>query len=277
MLENTLPTTPGAFLGYRKDGVTPIYLIAGGAPDDESGEGQPQQEDQNPPAQAEVTPPEPPADDAAVNADAKRVDQLPSWAQKLIKDTRTEAADWRSKLKDAQKAADDATAQDRPSQDEITQQVKTDFAQQIAKALGLVSEEETPIDPQKVIETLTAERDTTATERDSERERHRRALIELAVHRASQKVGADPDALLDSRTFLKTVRDMDPDSDDFSTSLTEVITTAVENNPKFKAATQAGPPARSGGEFTGGPGGRRPDSEPSIDEFRARRKKRASS
>ncbi|GAA2895480.1 hypothetical protein [Nonomuraea rubra] len=253
MPENTVPTT------------------------DDSGEGQPQQE-QNPPAGAGVTPSEPPAaDEAGVNPDAKRVDQLPTWAQKLIKDTRAEAADWRSKLKDAQKTADEATAKQGPSPEEITEKVKTDFAQQIAKALGLAAEEETPIDPQKVIETLTAERDTTAKERDSERERHRRALIELAVHRASQKVGADPDALLDSRSFLKAVRDMDPDADDFSTSLTETIQTAVENNPKFKAATQAGPPARSGGEFTGGPGERAPSSEPSIDEFRARRKKRASS
>ncbi|MFG3438336.1 hypothetical protein ACGF0J_13925 [Nonomuraea sp. NPDC047897] len=277
MLENTLPTTPGAFLGYRKDGVTPIYLIAGGAPDNESGEGQPQQEE-TAPAQAEVTPPEPAAaDDTAVNPDAKRVDQLPSWAQKLIKETRAEAADYRSKLKDAQKVADEATGAQGPSPDEITEQVKSDFAQQIAKALGLVAEEEKPLDPQQVIETLTAERDSTAKERDQERERHRRALIELAVHRASQKVGADPDALLDSRSFLKAVRDLDPDAEDFSTTLSETIATAVENNPKFKAATQAGPPARSGGEFTGGPGGRRTDSEPSIDEFRARRKKRASS
>ncbi|MEV0379800.1 hypothetical protein [Nonomuraea sp. NPDC050643] len=254
MPENTVPTTDG------------------------SGEGQPQQEEQNPSAGAEVTPPATSAtDDTPVNPDAKRVDQLPPWAQKLIKDTRSEAADWRSKLKDAQKAADDATAQQGPSQEEITEQVKTDFAQQIAKALGLASEEEKPIDPQKVIETLTAERDSTATERDQERERHRRALIELAVHRASQKVGADPDALLDSRSFLKAVRDMDPDADDFSAGLAETIQTAVENNPKFKSATQAGPPARSGGEFTGGPGERASSSEPSIDEFRARRKKRASS
>ncbi|MFD0659761.1 DUF7239 family protein [Thermocatellispora tengchongensis] len=169
MLENTLPTTPGALIGYRKDGVTPIYLIAGGAPDDESGEGQPQQEEQTPSAGAEVTPPEPPAgDDTAVNPDAKRVDQLPSWAQKLIKDTRAEAADYRSKLKDAQKAADDATAKQGPSQEEITEQVKTEFAQQIARAIGLAAEEEKPIDPQQVIETLTAERDTTAKERDAE-------------------------------------------------------------------------------------------------------------
>ncbi|MFD0659762.1 hypothetical protein [Thermocatellispora tengchongensis] len=97
------------------------------------------------------------------------------------------------------------------------------------------------------------------------------------MHRASQKVGADPDALIDSRSFLKSVRDMDPDAEDFSTALMETIQTAVENNPKFKAAAQAGPPARSGGEFTGGPGGRPASSEPSIDEFRARRKKRASS
>ncbi|NRQ31286.1 hypothetical protein HII36_05465 [Nonomuraea sp. NN258] len=275
MLENTLPTTPGALLGYRKDGVTPIYLIAGGAPED--GEGQSEQQDaQISPAETGVTPPEEPAVDEPVNPDARRVDQLPSWAQKLIKDARKEAGDYRTRLADAQKSADEATKQQGPSQEEITNQVKSDFAQQIAKALGLAAEE-TPPSPEQVIETLTAERDTTAAERDKERERHRRALIELAVHRASQKVGADPDALLDSRSFLKAVRDMDPDADNFSTSLAETIQTAVENNPKFKAASQAGPPARSGGEFTGGPGERAPSSEPSIDEFRALRRKRASS
>ncbi|WP_433426340.1 hypothetical protein ACQP1V_42690 (plasmid) [Microtetraspora malaysiensis] len=274
MLENTtLPTTPGAILGYRRNG-QPIRLIAGGAPEPGEGEGQPQD---TPPA--EITPPtdpEPATEQEPVNPNARRVDELPNWAQKLIKDARTEAADFRTRLKDAQKAADEATASQGPSQDEITQQVKTDFAAQIAKALGLVAEEEKPLDPQQVIEQLTSERDTTAKERDSEKGRHRQALIELAVHRGSTKAGADPDALLDSRSFLKVVRELDPDDKEFSAAIVEAIQLAVENNPKYRAAAQAGPPARSGGEFTGGPGGRDPNTEPSIDDFRKQRKKKPS-
>ncbi|WP_345486038.1 hypothetical protein, partial [Planotetraspora phitsanulokensis] len=159
----------------------------------------------------------------------------------------------------------------------VTAAAQADFAQKIGKALGLISdEEEKPVDPQTVIDTLTSERDTTAKERDSEKERHRRALIELAVHRASTKAGADPDALLDSRSFVKSVREMNPDDENFSTQLSDAIALAMENNPKFQAATQAGPPARSGGEFAGGPGGRASSpTETTVDEFRAQRKKRA--
>ncbi len=272
MIENTLPTTPGALLGLKKNG-QPIRVQAGGAPDDEPGEGQPQET----PPQVEATPEVTPEADAG-RPDPKKVDDLPSWAQKLIKDTRTEAADFRTQLKAMQKAASDATAQAGPTPEEVTAQAQAEFAQKIGKALGLITEEEQPLDPQQVIEKLSSEKDQTAKERDQEKERHRRALIELAVHRGSTKVGADPDALLDSRSFLKVVRDLDPDGADFSTQLTDAIQLAVENNPKFKAATQAGPPARSGGEFTGGPGGRSNDPEhKTVDDFRAQRKKRPTS
>ncbi|MER6171355.1 hypothetical protein [Streptosporangium sp. NPDC001681] len=271
MIENTLPTMPGAILGYRKNG-QPIRVQAGGAPDDEPSGGQPQES-----PSAEVTP-EVTTESDAGRPDPKKVDDLPEWAKKLIKDTRAEAADFRTKLKDAQKAAEESAATTGPTPEEVTARAQAEFAQKIGKALGLISEEEQPLDPQQVIDQLSSEKDQTAKERDQEKERHRRALIELAVHRGSTKVGADPDALLDSRSFLKVVRDLDPDGADFSTQLTDAIQLAVENNPKFKAATQAGPPARSGGEFTGGPGGRPNDAESkSVDDFRAQFKKRSSS
>jgi hypothetical protein len=274
MIDSMLPSAPGALLGYKKNG-QPIRVQAGGAPEDGEGEGQPQE---NTPPAAEVTPPaEPPATEERVNPDARRVDELPSWAQKLIKEARKEAGDYRTRLADAQKAADEATSKQGPSPEEVTAQAQAEFAQRIGKALGLIAEEEQPPKPEQIIEKLTSERDSTAKERDQERERHRRALIELAVHRGSTKVGADPDALLDSRSFLKAVRDLDPDASDFSTQLTEAIQLAVEHNPKFKAATLAGPPARSGGEFTGGPGERSSDAESmSIDDFRKRRKQKSS-
>ncbi len=226
---------------------------------------------------AEVTPTQV-ADDTKVDPNAKRVDQLPPWAQDLYKNLRAENAGWRTKLQEAQKTADEATAKQGPTPEEVTAQAQAEFAQKIGKALGLITEEEKQLDPQQMIEKLTSERDTTAKERDQEQDRHRRALIELAVHRASTKSGADPDALLDSRSFVKAVRDLNPDDKDFSTQVTDAIQVAVENNPKFKAASQAGPPARSGGEFTGGPGGRNNDAESkSVDDFRASRKKRSSS
>ncbi|MEV4078959.1 hypothetical protein AB0J43_01530 [Nonomuraea fuscirosea] len=291
-----LPTTPGAIIGYRRTGV-PIRLIAGGAPEGEGGsgeggdagagtgggqgggEGQQQQNTggtsgggsaagaaQEPDRSKWINPDEP------INPDAIKVDQLPPWGQKLFRDLRKEAADYRSKMSDATKAAEEAAKSKGPSAEEITAQVRTDFAQQIGKALGLVADEQdTKLTPEQVIEQLTGERDTTAKERDEERERHRRALVELAVHRQGLKMGADPDALLDSRTFVKKIRDLDPDADDFGTKLGETIQLAIDDNPKYKAGSLAGPPPRSGGEFAGGPGGRPSGSEPTIDDFRKRR------
>src|SRR5690606_10439071 len=266
-----LSTTPGAIIGYRSSG-QPIRLIAGGAPEGE-GEGQPKGEPQSGGPQAEVTPPAqeaPPAPDPLanlrqkeeqVNPDALKVDQLPSWAQKLIRETRSEAAEFRNQLREGQKAADEAAKAKGPSAEEITQQVQSDLAKQIGKALGLIGEEQKELTPEQIIEQLTGERDMTAKERDEERNRHRRALMELAVHRQGLKAGADPDALLDSRSFLKKVRDLDIDAQDFAQQLGELIELAVTENPKFKAAALAGPPSRSGGEFAGGPGGRSTGSE----------------
>lgn len=268
-----LPMTPGAIIGYRKSG-QPIRLIAGGASED-GGEGQPQETGaQQGDPEAEVTPPAP--EQEPVNPDAIKVDQLPSWAQKLIRETRNEAAEFRNQLRDAQRTADEAAKAKGPSADEITKQVQSDLAQQIGRALGLIGEDQKELTPEQVIEQLTAEKDTTAKERDAEKERHRRALIELAVHRSGSKMGADADALLDSRSFLKKIRDLDINADDFATGLGEVIQLALDENPKYKAAALSGPPARSGGEFAGGPGGRMPSSEPSIDDFRKKRGKSSS-
>ncbi|MEU6778558.1 hypothetical protein ABZ912_05095 [Nonomuraea angiospora] len=283
--DRMLPKTPGAIIGYRKSG-QPIRLIAGGAPE---GEGQQQGNPQSGGPEAGVTPsPQeaPPAPDPLtnlrqkdeqVNPDALRVDQLPDWGQKLFRDLRKEAGDYRAELRKVQEALEENKRSQGPSAEEITAQVQSDLAKQIGKALGLVGEEQKVLTPEQIIEQLTGERDTTARERDEEKERHRRALMELAVHRQGLKLGADPDALLDSRSFLKKARDLDIDAQDFAAKLGEVIELAVTENPKFKAGSLAGPPSRSGGEFAGGPGGRVTGSEPSIDDFRKQRQAKKSS
>ncbi|MDP9843260.1 hypothetical protein [Streptosporangium lutulentum] len=201
--------------------------------------------------------------------DARKVDDLPAWAQAELRRARNDAVKYRTQLQ--QQTEQQAPA--GPSPEEIAEQAKAELAQQIGKALGFVQEEEKPVDPKTVIDTLTSERDNTAKERDAERELHRRTQVELGVHRTSLKLAADGDALLDSRSFLRSIKDLDPNAADFGTSLEERIQQAIEDNPKFKAASLVGPPARSGGEFTGGPGGRSGDSETkSVDDFRKARR-----
>jgi len=87
----------------------------------------------------------------------------------------------------------------------------------------------------------------------------RQSAVELAVYRAAGKHAADPDALLDSRGFLKHVENLDPDADDFAEKIGDAVKSAVESNPKLKTAIAPTPPARSGTDMSGrGEGARKP-------------------
>ena len=95
---------------------------------------------------------------------------------------------------------------------------RNEFAQTIGKALGLIKDDE-PADPAA----LTAQLTTAGAEA-------RQAKVELAVFRAAQATDADPSALLDSRTFLAKLADVDPSD---TAAVTAVIAEAVAANPRL--------------------------------------------
>ncbi|PRB01760.1 hypothetical protein [Microbacterium sp. MYb64] len=142
-------------------------------------------------------------------ASAEKVEDLPEWAQKVIRDARKEAGDHRTAAKTA---ADDA------------QKAITD---KLAVALGL--KPDAALDPAALTASLTAAQTA-----------HRQSQTQLAVYKAAGAAGANPDALLDSNTFLASVQSLDPASPDFSTKVAEAITAAVTANPTLKAARAAG-------------------------------------
>ena len=146
----------------------------------------------------------------AAPAETGKVEDLPEWAQKIIRDSRDEAGKARTTAK-ANAAAEARTA----------------LAQEIGKALGLVKDDETP-DPAKLTEQLTA------TQAQA-----RQAAIELAVYKAAGKHSGDPVAILDSRAFLASVQALDPNGSDFNTAVDAAIKAAVEGNPKLKATAPA--------------------------------------
>lgn len=124
---------------------------------------------------------------------------------------------------------------------EAATSAKKELAQEVGKMLGLVEDDTS--DPDKLKNQL-----------GSAQQKHRETAVELAVHRAAGKHGADPDALLDSNGFLTAAHNLDPTDDGFAGHLDDAIKTAVESNNKLRAAPAAG---RSGAEFTGGSGGQR--------------------
>jgi hypothetical protein len=128
-------------------------------------------------------------------------------------------------------------AKRRTTTQEATQtaaeQAKSELAQQIGKALGLVEDGEATPDASKLTEQLTAQ--TQAA---------KQAQLELAVYKAASMHGADADALLDSRSFLEKVADLDPTNTD---ELNAAIKDVVENNPRLQAGQV--PPKRSGNQL----------------------------
>lgn len=136
-----------------------------------------------------------------------------------VKGLRAEAAKYRTSAKTA---ADDATKA---------------LTQSLGKALGLIQDDE-PADPTELTKQIEAERNTA-----------RAAQVELAVFRTAGKHAADADALLDSRSFLTRVKELDPTAPDFASQVEDAIKTVVENNPKLRVAQAA---AKAGSDLSAG-------------------------
>jgi hypothetical protein len=146
----------------------------------------------------------------------------------------------------------DENARDRTaSKEKAAEEARNELTQKIGKALGLIEDP----DPATIAQVA-------ATERDTARQEARAAKIENAVWRMAAKHGASPEALTDSRTFMKKLGDMDPAAGDFAAKVETAIKAALEDNPNLKIAPAA--PERSGGPVGGGAP---PAGEKSVDDF----------
>lgn len=189
-------------------------------------------------------------------AASEEFNQLPDWAQKRIRGLEKEAGDNRHKAKNAEgKAA--LTAKEHAER-------LQGFIDGFAKVMGLTVDEDTK--PQSLDEAMRRLEDSDAQIK-AVGDQHRQALVKLAVWEQAATHGANTPELMDSAAFLSKITGLDPSAEDFTSSLGEIISAQVEANPtRFKAQPpQAAVPPKSGGEFTGGPGGR-PNDAMSIQE-----------
>jgi hypothetical protein len=272
-MSNTEPTVPGVpVIGYLKSG-RPVYQIAGGdgTGDGQSGTGQGDgaadgsqggQEGAAGGQDGAGAPPDTPGDQGAAegqqdgSTDAGQQDgegdisKLPAFAQKIIRDLRGEAAGHRTKARDAEGKVSEAEAKHQATLDAI------------AKAAGLKPDDGPP-DPAKLAQQL----QQSQTEIQSAREAEAAARIELQVYRTAQRLGADADRLLDSRTFCDAIDALDPkDAADFASQVEAKIGEYLEKDPTLRANQPQPKPAkpRSGGDIPGGPGGSGPITEDAL-------------
>lgn len=263
----SLPVTPGAIIGYRKNG-TPIRLIAGGSGEGDEGgtttEGQEggTADSGGDAGQADSTTGQDPAGTGTTGsggADAPADDKTARTIAAIREDFKGERA---KRQAAEQKVAEIQTALDADK----AERAKRDKA--LAVALGLAPEDGPP-DPVKLAEELERTRAQHQTELSQRDAAVRQQAVELAVLRTAGSHGGNGDALLDSRSFMAKVNGLDPSAEDFAEQLGDAIKAAVEAGPQYKAPAAASPGsgsgagqkpaatvARSGGEHTT-PGGNR--------------------
>lgn len=149
-------------------------------------------------------------------------------------------------MRDLGKARDDA-AKAKAAADAAVKG-RAELVDTIAVALGLKADPKT--DPN--ILAAQAAKELTDIRAQAQELRVENALLKLAP-----KVGADVDALGDSRQFMKQLAELDPDAKDFNKQVETAIKEAVKANPKLAATTPGGQgPARQGVDHGGGSNGR---------------------
>lgn len=179
--------------------------------------------------QQPTTPPTTTTPPAGQQPETQDVSQLPAWAQKIINETRAEAAKHRTDKQTATQAAADAKAQ----------------RDNVLKALGLKEDGTEDVDPNKLTEQI-----------DQYKAVAWENAVESQVVRLGHTLDIDVDALLDSNAFLNSLEDLvedDPAGSEFKGKLEAHLKDFVEKHPKFKRTPSA--PTRSGGTMPpGNPG-----------------------
>jgi hypothetical protein len=167
--------------------------------------------------------------------DSQDISSLPDWAQKQIRDARAEAAKSRTSAK--QTAAQEARQQ---------------TLAEVAKALGLSDDVE--LSPEQMTEQI-SDAQTAAWF----------AVTEAQVWRVAAKYGANAEALLDSRSFLDSLEELDGDNPrdpEFLKQLEAKVQAAVEQHTHYRTAGQApsGTPKPDPSQGSRGPATERPKS-----------------
>lgn len=140
---------------------------------------------------------------------------------------------------------------------------KTAAAEEARKALlaQLNGGSDAPVDPAA----LAAQIEQTKAERAA-------LAAENTVLRVAPRLGANPDALVDSSTFMRNVAKLDTSAADYATQLETLIKTTIEAQPFYRAATApaaTAPPPPAGDPATGGAGQPAPGSPSGVDAMRA--------
>lgn len=120
------------------------------------------------------------------------------------------------------------------------EEARATLAQEIGKALGLVADDKTKVDPAQLAQQL-----------EQSRGDSRDRAAELVVWRNATTLGVNAAALTDSRAFAAAIAKLDASADTFADDVKKAAQEAATQNPLLKAQAAGG---KSGADFSGGTG-----------------------
>lgn len=267
-------TSPGAIIGYRRNG-TPIRLIAGASPEGDEG-GSTGADTAGDTSTSDTGSEDTGQEGSTSGTGGRSGDTDPDKTSRTIEAIRGDFKTERTK----RQAAEQELAGVKAAQAQLQEAVNADKADRarqmdaLAKAMGLKSDEEPPT-PEKLAAQLaeaqrSAQAEVSAREAAEGRaqEAVRQAQRERALMLTAGQHDANAAALLDSRSFMETIGRLDPAADDFREQLGEAVKAAVESNSAYKAAQRRTQPAQksSGGEFNANPGGDRQWTDEDVEK-----------
>jgi hypothetical protein len=179
------------------------------------------------------------------------------FGEKYVHELREEAKTNRLEL---QRAIAEAETKAEQAAQAAAAAATRELTQNLGKALGLVGGGEPPT-PEALLEQAKAAQATAEQAKNAAEQaaatataQARTAQVEAELYRRATTAGADPLALIDSRTFMQRpdVQALDPGSPEFAGAVDAVIRAAVDADPRYRAARVA--PVRSGGNLTAGNG-----------------------
>lgn len=201
-----------------------------------------------PPTPADMPPTQPAA--AAPTDQGDDTPDAPSEESKAMAKLRKENADWRTKLR----AQEEAASQLKAAQEKQAAETAS-LKDVLAKLQSVLNPDaNTPPDPAKLTEQLTAAQAETAriaAEKDQMiRDLTVKAALPAAMAKANAKPGITEKVLIADGVLAK----LDPTSPSFVADLESAVAAAVEADPDLKVAPAA-KPSRSGAEIPGRSGG----------------------
>ncbi len=203
------------------------------------------------------------ADTPAGDTDPKDPPADPkSYDESYVKKLREENAATRVKAKQAETAAQEAA-----QRAEEAANAQQELTEKLGRALGLI-QDDTPPDPADLLKAAQDREAQLAADRDAVAEKLRNFERRDALTRAANTAEADLEAILDSRKVNEAIAKLDTNADDFAARVAEVVSAAVENNPKLKKAPAQAAAPRSGGDMSGGNAAPNSQGEKDINSYR---------